>query len=70
MKIYSELRTSIHHDHEHQTFHKRGYTQIETDPKYLSFHIGHVAAALTLVPSIALAIEALSSSRVMLASPC
>ena len=64
------IRTSIHHDHEHQTLpHMRVYINRET--KYLSFHVGHVVAASTLALSIVLAIEALSSSScTILASPC
>ena len=55
------IRTSVHHDHIHQTFlHMRVYINRET--KYLSFHVGHVAAASTLTLSVALAMEALSSS--------
>ena len=53
-------RTSIHHDHIHQTLlHMRVYTR---ETKYLSFHVEHVAAASTLALSVALAMEALSSS--------
>ena len=54
-------RASIHHDHVHQTLlHMRVYINRET--KYLSFHIGHVVVASTLALSVALAMEALSSS--------
>ena len=62
-------RTSIHHDHIHQTLiHMRVYINRET--KYLSFHVGHVATASTLALSSVLVTEALSSSsRIDLASP-
>ena len=65
-----KIRTSIHHDHEYQTFPQmRVYINKET--RYLYFHVGHVATTPTLALSLALAIEALSSSsHTMLASPC
>ena len=63
------IRTSIHHDHEYQTLPQMKVYTRET--KYLSFHVGHLAAASTLALSIALPIEALSSSSsTILASPC
>ena len=63
-----KIRTCIHHDHIYQTLlHIRVYTR---ETKYLSFHVGHVAATSTLALSIALAIEALSSSsRTNIESP-
>ena len=55
------IRTSIHHDHEHQTLpHMRVYINRET--KYLSFHVRHVATASTLALSMVLVKEALLSS--------
>ena len=54
------IRTSIHHDHIHQTLlHMRVYTR---ETKYLSFHVEHVATASTLALLVALAKEAPSSS--------
>ena len=51
------IRTSIHHDHIHQTLPQmRVYTR---ETKYLSFHVGNVTATSILALSISLSIEAL-----------
>ena len=56
-EVILRIRTSIHHDHEYQTLpHMRVYTR---ETKYLSFHVGHVAATSSLTLSTTLAIEAL-----------
>ena len=54
------IRTSIHHDHIHQTLlHMRVYTR---ETKYLSFHVEHVATTSALALLEVLAKESLSSS--------
>lgn len=55
-----KIITSIHHEHIHQTLLTlRVYTR---ETKYLSFHVEHVVVESTLAFSVALAMEALSSS--------
>ena len=60
------IRTSIHHDHIHQTLlHMREYTK---ETRYLYFHVEHAVVASALALSVALAMEALSSTCNILAS--